>query len=206
MKIIDNLKAVALLFPKTIVAAILMTAAMVATPDVFARVPLYTYQVQNQKSFVSNGVEYTMYWVDLSIRSAKERTPQQNYVKYIYIVPNAYTQSDGSIKGRPFSIGNLCLQEYSYPTLTKIVFHDIDEPFVGAIVKADLRDKNNFHIGGYYTWEIKVPEEIAHSMMDLVKGRTEWRIVVGGNLDRIFGGANMELKKDASLQGLKWWK
>lgn len=204
MKIIDNLKTVAISFPKTIVAAILMTAAMLATPDVFARVPLYSYQVQNQKSFVSNGVEYTMYWVDLSIGSAKERTPQQNYVKYIYIVPNAYTRSDGRIKGRPFSIGDLCLQEDSFPVLTKIVFHDIDEPFVGAIVKADLRRKNDSEKGGYYTWEIKVPEDIAHSMMDLVKGRTEWRIVVGGNLDRIFGGANMELKKDASLQGLKW--
>ena len=145
-----------------------------------------------------------MYWVDHSIGRNQTTSSENNYVKEIYIVPNAYL-ANGEVKSRGFKFGDgRYINPGSLPSLKTVAYHDVNPPFVGAVVKADIRKENNEDYGGYFSWEIKLPDDIAQSMMDLVKGRTKWRVPVGGKLDKIFGGANMIFKTDSSLQGLKY--
>lgn len=191
-------------FYPTIIVALLVFIAHLCAPEAHAYLPIYTNQIQYQKSFTSGGVEYTMYWVDHSIGRNQTTSSENNYVKEIYIVPNAYL-ANGEVKSRVFKFGDgRYINPGSLPSLKTVAYHDVNPPFVGAVVKADIRKENNEDYGGYFSWEIKLPDDIAQSMMDLVKGRTKWRVPVGGKLDKIFGGANMIFKTDSSLQGLKY--
>ena len=85
-----------------------------------------------------------------------------------------------------------------------VAYHDVNTPFVGAVVEADIRKENEERYGGYFLWEIRLPDDIANSMMDLAEGLTKWRVLEGRKLDKIFSGANMIFKTDSSLQGLKY--
>lgn len=191
-------------FSPTIIVALLVFIAHLCAPGAHAYLPIYTNQIQYQKSFTSGGVEYTMYWVDHNIGRNETTSAERNYVKEIYIVPNAYL-ANGEVKSRGFKFGDgRYINPGSLPSLKTVTYHDVNPPFVGAVVKADIRKENNEDYGGYFSWEIKLPDDIAQSMMDLVKGRTKWRAIVGGKLDKIFGGADMIFKTDSSLQGLKY--
>lgn len=139
--------------------------------------------VQFQKRFYSNGVQYTMYWVD----PIKKEKPNSNYVKEVYFVPKGY---------QPERSGTRTGHDYNCPPeLTGIRFHDLGEgkEFVGAIVKEKKSNQN------WYEREIKLTEEIANDLMDLVKGRTKFQVPVNGSLDRMFGGVNMELTTSPEL-------
>ncbi len=137
--------------------------------------------VQYQKKFSSNGTQYTMYWVEPN----KKRNPNSNYVREVYFVPNGY-RPEGSGSGHDWNCP---------PQLSGIRFHDLGtgKEFVGAVVKEKKSNQN------WYKREIKLPEEISDDLMDLVKGRTNFQVPQNGALDRMFGGANMELTTSSEL-------
>ena len=191
-------------FSPTIIVALLVFMAHLCAPRALAYLPIYTNQIQYQKSFTSGGVEYTMYWVDHGIGRNETTSSENNYVKEIYIVPNAYL-ANGEVKSRGFKFGDgRYINPGSLPSLKTVAYHDVNPPFVGAIVEADVRKENDEEYGGYFSWEIRLPDDIANSMMDLAEGLTKWRVLEGRKLDKIFGGANMIFKTDSSLQGLKY--
>lgn len=191
-------------FYPTIIVALLVFMAQLCAPRALAYLPIYTNQIQYQKSFTSGGVEYTMYWVDHGIGRNETTSSENNYVKEIYIVPNAYL-ANGEVKSRGFKFGDgRYINPGSLPSLKTVAYHDVNPPFVGAIVEADVRKENDEEYGGYFSWEIRLPDDIANSMMDLAEGLTKWRVLEGRKLDKIFGGANMIFKTDSSLQGLKY--
>ncbi len=145
-----------------------------------------------------------MYWVDHNIGRNETTSAERNYVKEIYIVPNAYL-ANGEVKSRGFKFGDgRYINPGSLPSLRTVAYHDVNTPFVGAVVEADIRKENEERYGGYFSWEIRLPDDIANSMMDLAEGLTKWRVLEGRKLDKIFSGANMIFKTDSSLQGLKY--
>ena len=191
-------------FYPAIIVALLVFMAHLCAPGAHAYPPIYTNQIQYQKSFTSGGVEYTMYWVDHNIGRNETTSAERNYVKEIYIVPNAYL-ANGEVKSRGFKFGDgRYINPGSLPSLRTVAYHDVNTPFVGAVVEADIRKENEERYGGYFSWEIRLPDDIANSMMDLAEGLTKWRVLEVRKLDQIFSGANMIFKTDSSLQGLKY--
>lgn len=191
-------------FYPAIIVALLVFMAHLCAPGAHAYPPIYTNQIQYQKSFTSGGVEYPMYWVDHNIGRNETTSAERNYVKEIYIVPNAYL-ANGEVKSRGFKFGDgRYINPGSLPSLRTVAYHDVNTPFVGAVVEADIRKENEERYGGYFSWEIRLPDDIANSMMDLAEGLTKWRVLEGRKLDKIFSGANMIFKTDSSLQGLKY--
>ncbi|MDE6264981.1 MAG: hypothetical protein K2M11_07535 [Paramuribaculum sp.] len=127
-----------------------------------------------KKSFQSQGEWYDMYWVDDVRPMSNDK--ETLYVKDVYIVPQKWMDKDGNGVYRVYP-----------PLLHRIFYHDIKDEFVGALVKEKEDNQNT------YCYEIRLPDDISNMLMDLVKGRTKFKIVPGQKLDRIFGGANMIL-------------
>lgn len=138
-------------------------------------------QYIHPKTFTSNGVTYRMFWTNPS--SYKKRDPAPDYVREIYFVPTNFSPKYKTV------------QEEVPPRLIKIRLHEMskDNAFIGAIVEEKVTDQN------WYVFEIRLPDEVANLLMDLVKGRTKYKIVKSGTLDKMFGGANMEYLKTPGL-------
>lgn len=145
--------------------------------------------VQYKRAFSSNGTQYTMYWVN----STKNGDANNNYVKDVYFVPSGYKPNNASSSREDDNIP---------PRLTGIRYHDLPngKEFVGAKV---VEVKSDAKVGAssrkWYTKEIRLPDEVANELMDLVKGRTKFQVVKGQALDKMFGGANMEVTTSAEL-------
>lgn len=124
-------------------------------------------KVQYKRNFSSNGTQYTMYWVN----PTKNGDQNNNYVKEVYLIPNGYQSSS----------------EKCPPQLDKIRLHEVpgQGAFVGAIVREKKANQN------WYQREIKLPDEVANQLMDLVEGKTRFKVIKNSPLDKMFYGANM---------------
>ncbi len=135
--------------------------------------------VQYKKSFSSNGTQYTMYWVN----PTKNGDASNKYVKEVYFVPNGYQPKyQGSGEECP-------------PQLDKIRLHEVpgQGAFVGAIVREKKTNQN------WYKKEIKLPDAIANELMDLVEGKTRFKVIKNSPLDKMFYGANMAHSTSSAL-------
>lgn len=81
-------------------------------------------------------------------------------VDFIYIIPN---DSKGGEK----------LTD-SPPTVYQLIYHDIgkDKEYCGAIIEEDIRNKNTGKIEGTFRSEMRIPDETAQKIIDLLTGHS----------------------------------
>ena len=200
---------------KRLTASLCLIVAFFMFVTSVAAEQLFEKDIKYQKTFTSGGKKYTMYWVCFSVYvDEKKELDAINGVNEIFIVPDAeiITSRKGA---RIVSIKNgfnvtvngkkMWIMSYDVPKLTKIILHEPkgQEAFVGALVTAPFQDGSGVWNERAGTWEIRLPDDIANEMMDLVKERTKFRVPEGNALDRIFWGANMGHSTSTSLQSYK---
>jgi len=138
-------------------------------------------KVVMQKSFVSGGKEYTMYYTDSSATKDKKA---DTWVTHIYFVPEdhkVYKDSFGHDINDP-------------PKLIGLRFHDVGKgkEFVGAIIQEEVYDSRNTR--GYnkngeirlYKKEIRLPDDIADGLWVLYEGSGKFQTSPRGGISRCF--------------------
>lgn len=130
-----------------------------------------------QKDFKAEGKNWTMYYTNE--RKAKSPT---KHVLDIYLVPETYVQKKylGEDTTRP-------------PAIAKLVYHDLggDKDFVGALIKERI-EQNDGSLT-IASREIRLPDEIADEIMDLLDGTTKFTF--NPQLEKTF-----EVVKTAKMQ------
>lgn len=113
-------------------------------------------RVLYKKSFVSDGIKYTMYYSNGSLFNPASR--EENFVTDVIFVPSDYVLKEDK---RP-------------PWLTKLIYHDLgsDKEFIGANIRytKEVPDEYYGTQNAYFEKEIRLPNDIANEVMDLVLG------------------------------------
>ena len=176
---------------------------------------VFQSDIKYQKSFYSEGKKYTMYWVSSSIYSDENAWMKANNgVNEIYIVPDAIMEKYRGDQRVKMNNGNSLefdskgkrwwAQSSEVPKLTGIVLHELQNKgadFVGAIVRTGFAEDGKSSLSSKgVEWEIKLPDDIANEMMDLVEEKTKFRVQEGNKLDKIFWGVNIKKVSTPSLQ------
>lgn len=132
-----------------------------------------------QKDFKAEGKNWTMYYTN------EEKVKEPKFVSKIYLVPETYVQKK-------------YLEEDTTrpPAIAKLVYHDLggDKDFVGALIK-ELKEENDGSLSTA-SREIRLPDEIANEIMDLLDGTTKFTF--NPQLEKTF-----EVVKTAKLQSPK---
>jgi len=133
-----------------------------------------------QKSFVSGGKEYTMYYTDFYATKDKKAN---TWVTAIYFVPKdykVYKFSDGTDINTP-------------PELVGLRFHDVGKgkEFVGAIVEEQVYDPRNTKRNkdgktDIYRREIRLPDDIGDGLWVLYEGSGKFQTPQRGRIARCF--------------------
>lgn len=179
----------------------LVAALFMLAPNVNAR--LNVDNIKYQKTFTSGGKKYTIYW---------EGT-ESNIVNNIYIVPDAevytrlgkqYVRTKANIT--PTINGKkMWPMSDDVPKLKKIIVHDLpgNNDFIGALVYTWFQDGTGVLNSEMVSWEIKLPDDIANEMLDLVDGKKKLKVISGGDLERMFFSDEMQFTTSSSLQSYK---
>ncbi len=186
---------------------------------------VYSKNVRYSETFTTGGTKYTVLWVGetFELKIDFERLKIQykesdldKYVNAIYIIPNMESENrNGSVlysMKQSFIKPIVNVKKYwtvnEAPRVDKIILHEPNgnsaSAFVGARVYCRfINDPKDVIWGNLGTWEIRLPDDVANRMMDLVKGRTKFKVIPGSDLDKIFGGSNMGYSTSNSLEGVR---
>lgn len=135
-------------------------------------------RVLYQKDFKAEGKNWTMYFTN------RFKDTEPKHVRDIYLVPETYVPKTyfGAETTMP-------------PKIDKLVYHDLGEKdeFIGAVIKERIA-KGDKTV--YASREIRLPDEIANEITDLIYGETKF--TVKPQLEKTF-----EVVKTAKLQSPK---
>lgn len=119
-------------------------------------------RVLYKKSFVSDGIKYTMYYSNGTLFNPASR--EENFVTDVIFVPSDY---DYVLK-----------ENVKPPWLTKLIYHDLgpDKEFIGANIRytKEVPDEYYGTQNAYFEKEIRLPNDIANEVMDLTLGDTKF--------------------------------
>lgn len=117
-------------------------------------------RVLYKKSFVSDGIKYTMYYSNGTLINPANR---ENFVTDVIFVPSDYVLKENV---KP-------------PWLTKLIIHDFgsDRGFVGANIRytKEVPDEYYGTQNAYFEKEIRLPYDIMNELMDLLNEETKFK-------------------------------
>lgn len=118
-------------------------------------------RVLYKKSFVSDGIKYTMYYSNGTLFNPANR---ENFVTDVIFVPSDYDY--------------VLNEDVKPPWLTKLIYHDLgpDKEFIGANIRytKEVPDEYYGTQSAYHEKEIRLPDEIANEIIDMVAGDTKF--------------------------------
>lgn len=131
------------------------------------------------KTIKSGNEEYRMYWVNTN----REKDPSNKYIRDIYFVPVGYTpKHSGSGEEQP-------------PRASKVIYHNMGkgDTFLGVLVEELATDQN------WYKFEIRLPDEVADMLLDLIENKTTFNVMEGGPLYNMFQSERVERTSSRNL-------
>ena len=116
-------------------------------------------RVLYKKSFVSDGIKYTMYYSNGRLINPANR---ENVVTDVIFVPSDYVLKENA---KP-------------PWLTKLIYHDLgpDKEFIGANIRytKEVPDEYYGTQDAYFEKEIRLPDGIANEITHMFSGDTKF--------------------------------
>ena len=108
-------------------------------------------QINYEQKFKAMGREYNLLFAS---------NGSKDNAQYVYVIP---ANSDGNRRSEIFP-----------PEVQQLIHHDIGEgDFCGAVITEDLTEKGTDKYRGTFRYELKLPDEVAQKIVDLVTGHSD---------------------------------